>query len=177
MANSDFAEFGAPGNRPILDDIFQVSDKFLGGLRLWLEMNPPATPIASILGFAQTTAKPATTISTSETTTSTTYADLATTGPTLSGLPDGKYLFLFSGFVTNSLAGNGSLMALSVNGATPADDDSAAMNGTSGTTVTGFLIATLANAGNSTVTAKYRVGGGTGTFQRRKLVAFRYANP
>jgi hypothetical protein len=67
-------------------------------------------------------------------------------------------------------------MALWVNAATPSDDDAAAMNGGSGTTVTGFVTATL-SSGNNTVTAKYRVGGGTGTFQRRKIVAFRYANP
>jgi hypothetical protein len=46
----DFPELGPPGQKPIVNSIFDFSDQALAGLRLYLEQNPPAIPITSILG-------------------------------------------------------------------------------------------------------------------------------
>lgn len=38
---------------PVIKNIFGVSADFLGELKTWLEMNPPAIPISQIVGFQQ----------------------------------------------------------------------------------------------------------------------------
>lgn len=45
-------ELPPPDTAPKLDSIYQVSEKFLNELRLWLEMYPSATPLEQILGVS-----------------------------------------------------------------------------------------------------------------------------
>lgn len=40
---------------PGINNIFDVSAEFLGQLRTWLEQNPPAVSVQSIIGYAQST--------------------------------------------------------------------------------------------------------------------------
>jgi hypothetical protein len=54
-----------------------------------VNLNPPLLPVTQILGFSQFTAQAAEVLA-SQTTTSTTYADLATVGPQLTGLAQRK---------------------------------------------------------------------------------------
>ena len=170
-----FPELTPPGGKPVINSIFDFSDAALGQLRLWLEQNPPAVPITSILGFSQFTAQLAS-VSTTETTTSTTYADLATAGPTLSGLPDGRYLYLVDVTSFNSAAGNACISGVTINGSAPADDTKSAINtGTDQVSAIGAGLATL-SAGSNTLKVQYRVNAGTGSFSYRNLIALRYAN-
>ena len=48
-----FAQFTPPGKLPKVNSIFDFSDQALAGLRLWLEQNPPAIAVTSIIGFKQ----------------------------------------------------------------------------------------------------------------------------
>lgn len=178
MANNDFADFSAPGEKPILDNIFQVSDKFLGQFRLWLEQNPPSIGISNILGFSQFTAQGATPINTSETTSSTTYTDLTTTGPQITGLPDGKYVVFFGATAKNSTAGRSANMGYQVNSDSVSTTEICLVNVTDFVSIVRASLATLSAGGNNTLAAKYSVANGadTGTFHYRWMIAIRYAN-
>ena len=177
MADSKFETYQQPA-APVVQTIFDVSQIALGQIVEYLEANPPRVPISQITGFTQFAATQAQVL-TLETTTSTTYADLATAGPTISGLPDGQYLFLFGGHIKSSAGGTTALMSLSYDGSTPVDADSAGCANTDQAGVSRAVTHTLSGVvtGGHTVKAQYRMGSaGTGTYQNRWLVAIRYAN-
>lgn len=146
-------------------------------VKRWLR-DAPVFPISQVFGFAQFTATSATRVSTAETTTSTTPTDLATVGPSLSNLPDGKYLFLFgcAGFVPNTV--NSLYMGVKIN-STEADVNNAAFCSATNSAwvpmITG-VTASLSNNGSNTVTSRYWVDGSTGHFQYRWLIALKYGN-
>lgn len=177
--HNGFPTLTSPGTLPVLDNIFQVSDKFLGQLKLWLEQHPPSTPITSILGFQQFTAQSASTIDTNQGTTSSTYGDLATVGPTLTGLPDGKYLFVYGSVAVGVAATTAAIQSIQVNSTTAVDADACQNSGSSQCSISMASIKTLSNAGNNTVACKYRSSDNvnTSSFARRWLIALRYANP
>lgn len=181
-----------PGTQPVTDSDYALADKVVRALLAkpagktidqlssyildYIQVNNLLLPISQIVGFSQFTAQIATPITTNETTGSTSYVDLTTTGPTLSGLSDGAYVFLFGAEAKNSTGGDGAVMSLSYNGSGALDSDSALVTDTNFATIVGFATATLTSGAN-TVTAKYRADvGGTANFQRRKLLALRYAN-
>lgn len=154
------------------------SAEALGQLRTWLEQNPPAVPITSILGFSQFTANVATDVATQETTTSTTYTDLATVGPSLSNLPDGKYLLLYGCMAKTDAAGNGVYMSVQVNATAASDSDVAYSESGNFISVMRATAKTFSNGGNNSVTVKYKsTAAHTATFLNRWLIALRYANP
>lgn len=134
-------------------------------------------PISQISGFSGFTAQAATPVITSEGTTSTTFTNLATTGPELTGLADGQYVFIFGCSSVNSGAATAQ-MSLSYNGAAPSGSDSAdnSVNVFSGTARA--VTKTLSNGGNNTVTCKYMSSSGasTATFYNRWLVGIKFAN-
>lgn len=133
-------------------------------------------PIGQIIGFSQFTVQ-SDFIETNESTTSLPYTDLATVGPTLTGIPDGQYILGFgaqTGVVTDSAS-----MSVSVNGAAASDADSATMgtSGAIGGNIVRFISSTMSTGGNNTVTAKYKTNNGTTIpFMRRWLIALKYAN-
>lgn len=143
-------------------------------------------PISQIVGFTQFTATDSGFDSTigAESTTSTTYVDLTTSGPKISGLADGSYLILFGCQPQNATTGDSAVMSLSINGAAASDDYVLSANAvTSAAYPAGAascaraVAKTLLNGGNNTVTAKYRsVLGGTATFGRRWMIALKTAN-
>lgn len=171
-------ELAPPGNMPTLTNIYQCSTEFLNQLRFWFEQNPPTIPISNIPGFSQFTAQVADRVDASQTTSSTTYTDLGTVGPSLTNLPDGQYLFMF-GFVYLYTSGSGvtGYMGLKINSTEAVDADS--LQGTSGGqyALTGTLKKRLTGGAN-TVTTRYRVSGTTPVinFGYRWLVGFRMAN-
>lgn len=107
-----------------------------------------------------------------EATTSQSYTDLATPGPTVSGLATGTAAFVFPYcWCVNSLATNMSMMSVDVSGAStvaPADSRSIGTAGTTSVAASAVFNIGL-TAGSNTFTAKYRVGAGTGTFNYRRL--------
>jgi hypothetical protein len=173
----DFPTLSPPGGTPKITSIFDFSAEALGQLRLWLEQNPPSVPISSVLGFQQFTAQSATKISTNEATNSTTYTDLATTGPEITGLPDGKYVIFFGAYGRCSSNAGGARMSVDVDGVGAHDADAATWNVTDAAPGSTACLKTLSNAGNNTLTAKYRTDSTmTGTFADRWMIALRYAN-
>lgn len=120
------------------------------------------------------------TVQTSETTTSTTYTDLATAGPSVTATTGAKALVVVSAHLANNTAGANSVMAVDVSGAStiaPSDtralvyEASVAGDVMQASYITMYSSATASlTAGSNTFTAKYRVGLGTGTFQFRYLL-------
>lgn len=165
------------GQIPVVTSILKdFSAEALGELRTWLEQNPPAVTIQSIIGFSQFTAQVAPVITTQESRTTNSFSDLATVGPTLSGLSNGNYLVLFGALVNNN-AGGGGAMSVSVNGGAPSFSDRA-FSDLAGANISVMRAVTVSlSAGNNTLTAQYEGNGAATSFwQLRWLIALRYSN-
>lgn len=143
----------------------------------YLALNQPPLSINSIFGFTQFTAHFDSEQDASvETTASASYTDLATVGPSLTGLPDGVYLLLYSAAAKNSIVDQAARVSVEVNATAASDADAAETQLTSYSSIMGFSQKTLDNDGNNTVTLKYRTSSGTGSFFRRRLIALKVSN-
>lgn len=120
------------------------------------------------------------TVVTSETTTSTSYTDLATVGPTVTVTTGPLALVLWGAQMTNNTANASSRTSVEVSGAsTSAADD---VRGLAFDPVSAGGVFQASHAvfyddltpGSNTFTLKYRVGAGTGTFSRRRLIVLPY---
>lgn len=117
-------------------------------------------------------------VETSETTTSTTYANLATSGPGVTVTTGTVAFVLISAYVENSAAGNFSIVGVDVAGAssivatdTRALRFKAGAAGQAASMTFGFLITNLTPGSNS-FTLRYRVTAGTGTFANRVITVW-----
>lgn len=111
-------------------------------------------------------------VNASETTTSTTYTDLTTAGPSVSVVTGPSALVWLNAALRNNTAGNQAFMGYAVSGAsTSAAGDSQAISvqGTSLITAGGCFKATGLTPGTNVFTAKYRVDATTGTWQFRNI--------
>ena len=115
------------------------------------------------------------TVATQQTTTSTSYTDLATSGPAVTVTTGTKVLVIISaGEIRNQNSSGECDMSFAVSGATTvAAADATSVGITSAASnetfrPTGAFIITV-TAGSNTFTAKYRVGGGTGVFANRRI--------
>lgn len=109
-------------------------------------------------------------VTTAQTTTSTSYTDLATVGPSVTVTTGTKALVMVTCQVENS-GGAAAFMSYAVSGATTiaaADTTAVGNKSTSFIRATACSIVTL-TAGSNTFTAKYKVGASTGTFERRTI--------
>jgi hypothetical protein len=176
--NTDFATLVAPGTEPKIHSIFDFTAEALEQLAFWIEQRGLHIPVTQLIGFSQFTAQAAPFISSSESTTSTAYTALATAGPAITGLSDGRYLVMYGALISTSSGGDRSIMSLSYNGAAASDSDACESRDTNLSSVSRTTTATLAGGGNNSITAKYRssVGTSTATFASRWLVALRYGN-
>jgi hypothetical protein len=112
-------------------------------------------------------------IGTSQTTTSTTFTDLATAGPAVTITTGTKAIALITGRFT-SPAGANARMGVTVSGSSSiaASDDKATSQTVSNDDRWSLAIPyTTLTAGSNTFTCKYRTGGGTGTstFEQREI--------
>lgn len=159
-----------------LQKVLLLPNDFKEYMTQYQALNGVPIPISQITGFAQFAPQPATDVTTNESTTSTTYTNLATTGPSLSGLSNGRYMILFGCALKHSAgAGNASLMSVSVNGAAPGASEHCSSEMTGYVSVNRALFKSL-TAGANTISCQYRVTAGTGDFANRWLAAIRYAN-
>lgn len=170
----------------ILSDPMNLPSSFWEyAIQKWLA-DAPVFPISQVFGFTQFTATPATSILTAETTVSTTYTDLATVGPTLTGLADGNYAIFFGAFLHNDTAGGGAVMSVKVNSTEASDNDftsvfpaGSSAYPTGGTCVSRVIFKALSNNGSNTLTCRYREAApatGTAKFSNRWLAALKYSN-
>lgn len=114
-------------------------------------------------------------VDTSETETSTTFDDMATVGPTVEVVvPDSGVILVGIHSSLDNSGANSSLMSFAGTGANTiaAADATAIQNiGTDERIFSGVFLLTGLNAGATTLTAKYRVAGTTGTFRFRRIWA------
>ena len=115
-------------------------------------------------------------ITTSQDTTSTSYTDLATVGPSVTVTTGPRALVVVRGAISNSGTGS-SRMSYEVSGASSVaatDSQCVGIFGTAGTGALGgdMSLVTGLTAGSNTFTAKYRVSSGTGTFSTRRILVF-----
>lgn len=130
-------------------------------------MSDDLTYLSDLIGGASTNS-----VATSQTTTSTTYVDLATVGPTVTLTTRTLALVIVTAFLENSAGTNDSRMSFAISGATTlAASDLTALRhvGTSGARMSTVALVAL-TAGSNVFTAKYKVSGGTGTFVNRDLI-------
>lgn len=114
-------------------------------------------------------------VSTSETTTSTSFVNLATAGPTVELLTGTRAIVILTSRLQNSTSGQRAIVAFEVTGASsrsPAENESimfeaAATNAAARASV--FALITNLTAGTNTFQMKYRVTANTGTFEDRRL--------
>ena len=115
------------------------------------------------------------TITASETTTSDTFKDMATIGPTVTVTTSTRALVFWRSSMNNASAGNYCITAPSVSGATTiAASDAVATVGDSSTTndiyaIGSYVLFDELTPGSNTFTLQYRVQGSTGTFSRRHM--------
>ena len=118
------------------------------------------------------------TVATSQTTTSTSYTDLATAGPAVTVTTGTKALVFVYANLYNDTINHNSNMAVAISGATTV---AAAAGGVSlgWQTNSGYIqrlnasaafLITGLTAGSNIFTAKYAVSGGTGTFGNRNII-------
>jgi hypothetical protein len=119
------------------------------------------------------------TINVAQTTTSTSYVDLASVGPTAAGVvSDTRVVVWFTAQPNNNAAGAESIASIAISGATSsAADDNVSVSLQQPSTGTAFIDVTVCRAVRFTVTPgtnqfqfKYRVSAGTGSFRRRSIV-------
>jgi len=137
---------------------------------------PSQIPVSQLQGFSRFTATSSAVV-TNETTSSTTYTNLATAGPTISGLSPGEFLFLYGARIHRTAGSglNAALMAPSLNAATPTDVEAAVFLGDDEASVAMVLQKTLTATSNE-VKMQYRVVAGTYQFQGRWFTALRIGN-
>lgn len=116
---------------------------------------------------------------TDQSTTSTSFVDLATAGPTVSVIvgASGRLAVWLAANAYNSLAENFALMAFALSGANTqaaSDNEAATLRArlaTSGEDIGKLVILSGLTPGLTTVTAKYRAQNGTANFRRRAVLA------
>jgi hypothetical protein len=170
---------------PVLTNVYQIAPEVLESIAQYIEQRGLRTPISQVVGFQQFNAIPATSIAAAEGTSSATYVDLATVGPSLSTLGNGKYLLLFGARFSGGSTQARGRMSVSINGATALDANGLLGGGpddvTNALPPTSLMLAlpvTLSASPNSVV-AKYRQdqgGANLAEFSQRWLVALRYGN-
>ena len=136
---------------------------------------PTGAMLRALLAALLSDCSATSTVATAQTTTSTTYADLATVGPSVTLTSTGTQalvLITFQG--DNSTPANGGAASILVSGATTiAPNDDRALGHNLGASGFGFYSGTFIpltiNPGTNTYKMQYRVAGTTGTFGRRKL--------
>lgn len=152
-----------------------IPSDFMAYMFDWIQTQRLQIPISQVFGFTQFAAQ-SDFVSANEKTSSTTYTDLSTVGPTLGGLSDGKYVLIFGAAHAISATPAAARMAVQANSATPVDDDSTEAVTDSLISCSRATVASVVNGNSNTFTAKYKATSGTAAFESRWLVALKFAN-
>src|SRR5687768_3883968 len=122
MSFGDFPTLGPIGQEPKITNLFKdFTSEALGQLIHYLGLHVQV-PITQVLGFSQYAPQRAF-VAASQATGSTSYTNLATTGPSITGLPDGQYLAIVGAVMKNDTSGQLSLMSVAPNATTALDTD------------------------------------------------------
>lgn len=115
-------------------------------------------------------------VSASETTTSTTFTDLTTTGPSRTLTTGTRTLYSIGCLLSNNTAGVAAIASCDISGAStiaPADADSVRVSGSANDAVRAnmLVLQTTLTAGSNTFKMQYRVtSASTGTFSFREII-------
>jgi hypothetical protein len=111
-------------------------------------------------------------VATAQTTTSTSYADLATVGPTATVTSKGTRALVLWGLTQATTSGScASSVAVSGSTTVAAADSHGTVGSDGGRTSIGWALFTI-TPGSNTYTLRYRVTGGTGTFLDRRMLVW-----
>lgn len=141
----------------------------------YIQTSRLSIPIGQVFGFSQFTAQFDLVGTTAESTASGSYVDLATVGPTLDGLPDGRYILLYGALMDISIDTGTAYMSPSVNGVTPSNDDAVETSSTSFTSLMTVRPKDLRAGGSNSVVMQYAATN-TGRYVSRWILALRFAN-
>lgn len=165
----------------------QIPSDFLAYVVDYIQTQRLNIPIGQVIGYSGTIPQ-LSDVQTAETTSSTSYTDLATVGPELDGLNDGIYLVYVGAYIAfgagqTDAAG---LVSPSINGAVPSDVNAAILGGgvtPSGTvqfssSVGQWSLASIKTGAPNSIKAQYRAGLNTTTvqFQYRRLIVLKLGN-
>lgn len=177
-------DFLSLDERQFLQRILNYPEDLPSKFRSWLvdfiAVNIPMIPISQIVGFTQFQAR-SETVTGSQSCTNTNYGNLATPGPTLTGISDGAYLIWF-GFKTDQDADCQAFMSLSINGSAASDTDACqtGVDGLAGdqvrASISRAVSKSLKNSNNNTIQAKYKAVQGNGSWPsiaNRWIIALR----
>lgn len=151
---------------------------FRNWITMWTEVNPPAIPISQVQGFAQFTPY-AVRLDAESSWDNTTYGDpnlSGPAGPTLTGLPAGKYVVHYGAGIQAEGAQT-IFITLAPNGVVPVVDDNSieSLAPLLVPAATSYLVDLTAEV--NTLKMVFRCGGATGhTGRRRWIVAYKYSN-
>ncbi len=114
-------------------------------------------------------------LTTAETTTSTSYTNLTTTGPAVTVTTGTDAIIIMSALMSNDTNADRSLMAHAVSGATTkaaSDNDAFRFEAGANQDISASKVVfnDALTGGSNTFTAKYRVTGGTGSFDNRDII-------
>ncbi len=169
----------------LLSDPTLLPDKFLNWLPNHLTLNPPDINIDQINGYQENSSSGAQTITVEETTTSASYTNLTTLGPTLTKLEDGLYVVSYGMSAKINNVNTRAKANIAINGFASDANSPQVYTSNAGGMVGCSATATVRLEGGvagNTLQLQYAVGvaGGTpantGTFGQRYLNASRIAN-
>lgn len=160
--------------RQYLQDPLGFPEEYKGWLPEWITQAGIDIPIGQVIGFSTFAAQFAA-VATQENSTSTTYGDIATVGPTLSGLGPGRYILFYGSSYGSAQEGFYSPM---VNSTEAVDADALQTLTTSAENIPGaFAVLKDLDQDSNTVQMRYRIGSaGAGAFKKRWLIALKYSN-
>jgi hypothetical protein len=154
-----------------------VPDEFVSWMVDKNSMYGLGVPIGQVIGFTQFTPKVADFVANDDSSTSTSYGDLAHVGPTLTELSAGSYMVFYWVDVFDNAAANRSFASLSINAAAPDDADALKSLNVGPTTLRFNITTKTLPEPNNTIQLKYRSGDGAVIhWSNRGLAAIKYAN-
>lgn len=152
-----------------------IPDEFMAYTLDWLQTQNLEIPIGQVFGFSGFTMRLAR-VQASESATGSinTYQDLATVGPELDGLPDGRYQLLYGATIQGS--GSNLYYSPKLNSTEATDADALILTPSTVPIGGAFGTQTVFTNGTNTILMRYKYPGGGQAFSNRWLVAIKYAN-
>lgn len=139
----------------------------------YLALNMPKITVSQVYGFRVESYKEAK-VTTEESTSSTSYTDLTTTGPKISNLVDGLYLVIVGFLPRHTGAQTDAFMSFSPDGASAVDSDAASANHPGSAMKVSLVdFRNPVPVHQHTLQAKYRVASNTHFFARRFIIALK----
>jgi hypothetical protein len=164
--------------RALMLETFRATpDEYVEWMSDRIAVNGIPVSVTQLQGFTGFVPQVATPVATTENISAGSYQDLATPGPSFTGLSDGQWLLVWAATASAITGAQVHYMSPSINGSTPTDAN-AAIGPQTGSSVLliNWITVTLANGSND-IKLQYKMTTGvTGSFRNRIAFAIKYAN-